>query len=347
MAVECKVVSFDDSIRRSYERLLPEQMTGIELGKLRWRFEQNPARAGVVAIAVDSDTDTIVGINAFCPAKLKVGAGSAMGYQSMDTIVDPACRGQGLFTRLIRAFYEAASTVDARVLYGFPNKNSAPGFFNKLEWKPLGTPPFLFKPLKSGYFLKKILGSRAGKVDLPLAWASLPEPDEATVVTIDRFDARFDRLWEQFSAPIAIAVARDHTYLNWRLADHPEAKYQTRAILGADDSIRAFATYLVADKHGGRIGYVMEAMAAPDASEELRLLLRMVTAELIDLEADVMLAWSAPHSPNYHAFRKSGFWPLPKVLRPIELHFGARLFSGEAGGNERDWYISYLDSDTV
>jgi hypothetical protein len=62
------------------------------------------------------------------------------------------------------------------------------------------------------------------------------------------------------------------------------------------------------------------------------------------------LSWCFPHSPNYSSFRLNGFVVLPERLRPIELHFGARAFDDGLARLVHDrsqWYVSYLDSDTV
>ncbi|MBM4780049.1 MAG: hypothetical protein GQE15_20280 [Archangiaceae bacterium] len=63
-----------------------------------------------------------------------------------------------------------------------------------------------------------------------------------------------------------------------------------------------------------------------------------------------MIAWCLEHSPNHRAYRSNGFFPLPERLRPIELHVGVRSLAAPAEanlGNRRNWYLSYLDSDTV
>src|SRR5690606_18808397 len=114
-------------------------------------FQQHPSGIGLVATATKEGE--IVGVNAFMPAGFNLGVDSILGYQSMDTIVSPAARGLGVFNKLINCFYEHS---DAGLLYGFPNLNSSPGFFGKLGWTYFGPAPMLFRPLRTGYFLKKI-----------------------------------------------------------------------------------------------------------------------------------------------------------------------------------------------
>jgi len=280
------------------------------------------------------------------PLAMQVDGNQAVGYQSMDTIVSPRCRGQGLFGRMLTAFYDASSTHEGLLLYGFPNDNSAPGFFNKLGWTRLSAVPFLIKPLRLGYFLRRIIGEKARFLDIPLSFVTAKEEG---IKDILRFDARFDQFWERIAPGMPVATVRNQRYLNWRLSDHPEMHYSTKAIQDENGAILAFVSYQLIEKHGGRIGYIMEALALPGEKKPLVRLLRFAIASLRQQKADAVLAWALPHAPNYDTYRSTGFLPMPEKIRPIQLHFGVRALRGglKRGLELRDWYISYLDSDTV
>ena len=61
------------------------------------------------------------------------------------------------------------------------------------------------------------------------------------------------------------------------------------------------------------------------------------------------LAWCPKTAPNYRAYRKARFLPVPPKLRPIEINFGARALVPEAAAfaaPDARWYVSFLDSDT-
>jgi GNAT superfamily N-acetyltransferase len=346
MEIAYEVRPFDDEVRAAYLALLPEQAEAIEAGKLNWKFRDSPAGQGWVVLARDPAGE-IIGMNGFAPARAKLGGVRAPAYQSMDTIVTPAARGKGVFTRLVQAFYDAQDRVGGTVFYGFPNDNSAPGFFNKLGWERLGSPPFVIKPLRSGYFARKVLGDWAGVLNLPLSVAGRPRAD---IQVIERFDTRADALWNAFSAGLYCAVDRAHDYLNWRIFDHPSARYRTTAIFGEHDDLRAFVTVHIGERQGGVIGSVMEALCRPDSRHDLQLLLTEAVAEMRAQGADAALAWCAPHSPSWPIFRRLGFLPMPEALRPIHLHFGGRALSPEgvaAMVGPEAWYLSYLDSDTL
>lgn len=348
MEIAYDVRPLDAEIQAAYGRLLPQQDDLVSRGKLTWKFERHPAARGAIAIArLGGD---IVGMIGFAPARLRIGGRRVIAHQALDTVVDPVCRGKGVFVGLGRAFYAAAGGLGTEVAFGFPNENAAPGWFGKLEWSRLGTPPFMVKPLNAGYFARRVLGRIGGLFDaVPLSLTGRPA-GASRAMTVERFDARADGLWEAFAASIPCAVDRASDYLNWRLFDHPTARYEVRAVYGDNGDMRCFVATHLADKHGGRIGYVMEVMHRPDARADAVMLLRLAISDMRRQGADAVLAWSAPSAPNYRAYRQVGFLPMPDRIRPIHLYFGGKALTPEtvpAMARPEDWYLSYLDSDTV
>lgn len=333
MNVAFDLEPFTDETRDAYLKLLPEQEQLIASGKLEWKFRQNPAGPGKVAVA--RGDGEIIGVNAFMPSSFSLRGHPVRAYQSMDTIVMPAARGKGVFPALLNCFYERT---DGALIYGFPNVNSSPGFFGKLGWRHFGPVPMLFRPLRTGYFLKR-LGRLMPDLRVPILSRPL-----RSVERISRLDDNATAMWRRFARDIQCAVDRDADYLNWRLAGHPSEKYD---ILRAPDG--SFTAHSISDKHGGRIGYLMEAIGTP---ETLPSLISSSLREIAALGADAALAWCLPGSPNYAAYRKAGFYPLPPKLRSIIINFGARPLRADAEAaravtDPGGWYISYLDSDTV
>ena len=347
MEIKITIEPLSDAVAEAYARMMPEHADGVARGRLPWRFNANPASSSVFTVAREAGTNAIVGIIAFIATHMILRGNPITGYQAMDNVVDPICRKQGLFTRQVNAFYDMALRTKVPLLYGFPNENAAPGWFRKLGWIRLGSPPFLIKPLRTGYFLKRLLGERARFLDFPLCF---PHRSNASrIKTIERFNASADALWKIFAANINCAVIRDHAYLNWRIIDHPQVNYTTKGVYAEDGALEAFISYIVLEKHGGRVGYVMEAICLPGKESVLRALFRDAIADCITKKADVLLAWCYTHAPNYRAYRGAGFWPFPERIRPIHLHFGYRPLGAEINPAflSEDWYLSYLDTDTV
>jgi GNAT superfamily N-acetyltransferase len=317
---------------------------------LDWQYRRNPTGRVFVDVAVADDR--FAAIYATLPVFARVDGEVRLALQSLDTLTDADFRGKGLFVRLAKETFARAARDGAAFVYGFPNGNSAHGFFKKLEWTSLDPLPFLIRPLRTGYAARMALGEARARwiPDLPLVPPALGGPGRGlTARHVERFDERFTDLWRAFFAMGArVAVERDARYLTWRLVEKPGEDYRSVAAFDGDRPV-AFVSHCVKDKHGGRVGYVMEVMFARGHARAARALLHRALVAMRDARADVALAWCFPHSPSFTTYLACGFVPFPERFRPVELHVGARSLAAATPTvrDRRAWYISYLDSDTV
>jgi len=297
---------------------------------ISWAFRDNDA-----AFAVARSEGHVVGLSSYIRSDMRFGPERGVAFQAVDSFVVPSMRGHGLFTKLAQAYSAHSRAEAADLVWGFPNDNAAPAWFGKLGWASHGQVPFLIKPLRAGYFLRKL---RLGG-DFPLA----PGRDQGLnpITTIGDWA---DLLWDRFSAGIGCATIRDQTFLRHRLLSGPHSS-EYRVVAETDEQTSALVATREAEKHGGRIAYVMEAIGGASLSG----VLTSELARLRDRGNELALAWSYPWSPNYAALRRCGFIPLPERLRPIRIWFGGRAMSPRAviAMNRDSWYLSYLDSDTV
>lgn len=321
----------------AYARLFPGDPDKA-LKLLDWRFAANPHGPGQFAVA--REEGVIGGMIALVPTAMVGPHGSVVGFQAIDTIVDPQMRGKFVFMRLGKLAEEFCAAQGA-MLWGFPNAQAARGWFGRLEWKRTGSVPFLIRPLRSGYVLRR-LAPRLGRIDVRL----FAKPRNA-VGRQAAIDQRYDALWSSISGTTGLGVDRTADWLRWRLA-RPGADYRFAAV--GDNEYTAAAAITTAQKHGGTIAYVMEALARRGGQKDLALLLRELLAGAGAGGAEVALAWCSPASPNYRAYRAAGFLPFLDRFRPIEIHHGSWVNPLDAALKRQqgaDWYLSYLDSDTV
>ena len=338
--VEGDVVAFRDCFERNG--------TPRPLEALRWQYLDNPTGELFVDLAVSGDR--IAAIYAVQPALVRVRGDRTLAVQSVDTLVDADFRGRGLFTKMAQSVYQRVREREGAFVYGFPNVNSAPGFFNKLGWVPLDPVPFLVRPLGTAFVASKLPLARwlhrLPDLRLPIGRTRLQANQELRPVT--EFGPALGALWKQFSSGVTVAVDRSPDYLRWRLGK-PGERYACLGIFEGTQLL-AFCAYTTVDKHGGRIGYVIELLHEPGRHDTGAALLVECLRRMGTDGADAVLAWSFRHAPNAKAYSKVGFVPLPERLRPIELHIGVRPLDEsltEVLGDRRNWYISYCDSDTV
>jgi GNAT superfamily N-acetyltransferase len=328
------------NITISVEGLSPElldaySVSGMERGKagtraINWAFGGNET-----AFSVARSGDKVVGISSYIKSNMQFGIDRGTGFQAVDSFVAPEMRGKGLFTSLAKAYADHAQDRGSDLVWGFPNDNAAPAWFGKLGWANHGQVPFLVKPLRAGYFLRKL---RLGG-DFPLSSGR-----DQNLEPINEVGNWADELWETFSTGVGCATTRDSTFLNHRLFGAPHAQ-QYRVVGETTANGGALVATREAEKHGGRIAYVMEALG----TSALRGVLESELSRLRDRGVELALAWAYPWSPNYSAFRRSGFLPLPERIRPIRIWFGGRAMSQKSAKalDLENWYMSYLDSDTV
>ncbi len=326
-----------------------------EMEALRWQYLRRPDPAIYTHFAelVDGqgDAPSLAGVHSLLGNHLRVGGQVRPCAQALDVLTDARLRGRGVFATLGTAARVAAEREGVAVLFGFPNHQSAPGFWDKLGWSRLGTLPFLVRPLRTNYFLSRL--PRVGRTLARLPDLALPRPravrPDGRVETPAEWGAELDGVWERFAGGIGVAVQRDAAFLRWRFGDKPGERYEAR-VLRRDGRAEGIVVWAVREKHGGRIGYLMELLHDPARPEDGRALLSVAVRAMAAGGADAVLAWSLSHAPNHAVYRRAGFLPMPERLRPIQLNFGVRALDPALAslvGDVRSWYLSYADSDTV
>lgn len=317
--------------------------------KVEWQFFENKLPNDFVVIAKDSVKSRTAGIYAMSPVNFQINGDTFLGAQSLDTITDINYRGKGMFTNLANLSYKKGEEKGLRLVYGFPNGNSIHGFSKKLAWQVLDPVPFLIRPLNTKYFTKKIKYTRwIPNINLSM-FIGKSNPSN-NIVEEFSFPEQVNLLWNNFSEHIKVSVKRDKSYLDWRYIKKPNENYKILHSYDKNNNYQGFIVYCIKEKHDGIIGYIMELIYEPSKTEVGVELLKKAIEDIKDKKADTILTWCFDFSPNYMAFKKCNFFNLPEKLRPIELHFGARIFDSKDQNiiiERANWYLSYSDSDTV
>jgi hypothetical protein len=327
-----------------------------KIENLKWVHFENVLKETKVCMLEDSNSeeDRIASIYAAMPVRFSVFGNDVKGAQSLDTLTDENYRGQGLFKKSATILYDELAQSNYKLVYGFPNDKSAFAFFNRLEWKELGAVPFLIKPLKFSFLLRSLTSKSYtntifSKVNLPFSRKRVDTKLDYEIALIKRFDSRYDKLWEDFSENI-VGVKRNAEYLNWRLINKPNAKYFNFEA-SKEGELLGFVSFKIEEKHKVKMLYVMDLVFNRSLTSVGENLLKTALNQATKDGCEVCLAWNLPHSTNFSTFRKMNFFSLPKKFQFIKLFFGLRVFSSFNGDDKiydvKNWYLSYLDSDTV
>ena len=89
--------------------------------------------SNVGLFALDAEKKPVAYYGVF-PIVLNYDSSDYLIAQSGDTMTIPDHRKKGLFTKLAKETYSLSEEVGIRLIYGFPNENSYPGFKKKLNW---------------------------------------------------------------------------------------------------------------------------------------------------------------------------------------------------------------------
>lgn len=115
-----------------------------------FRQKYNTAFTGVMYIGFfayqDNQPAAFYGV---IPCFMNCKGQSVLAAQSADTMTHPDHRGKGLFIELAELTYKLCCIEGIRILFGFPNQNSLPGFVNKLDWQVSGNMECFIIPVKA------------------------------------------------------------------------------------------------------------------------------------------------------------------------------------------------------
>jgi hypothetical protein len=107
----------------------------IELEELRKVFDTRIFGMYTIGFLAVSDKGEIAAYYGVFPIIGLKGDASILIAQSGATMTHPNHQKKGLFVTLAKLTFEAAQKEGIQFIYGFPNKNSLPGFQKKLNWK--------------------------------------------------------------------------------------------------------------------------------------------------------------------------------------------------------------------
>jgi GNAT superfamily N-acetyltransferase len=344
-------------IRKLYELVL-----GKEFSEERWNWQYRDNPTGVLLIGLaEGNNGELVGQCALWPAKIKVGEKICVGAQSLDAMVHPDYRRQGIYSELATYMYRIAAEMGISIIYGFPNKNSHRLLAQRLGRVDLWDHPPIYvrildvEPLlaeRIGQNLALALMAPLGRVALsllaPRAGSTLP-PD-CQLMTTDRFDDRFDHFWETASRTFRIAVVRDKRYLNWRYIENTTDQYTVLTVERGSEIV-GYIILKCETRFGLKIGYVADLLTLPDEPRVSQGLIseaaRFFQAEHVHLVSCLVLE----HRSTIRSLKRNGFRRLPKWLLPQELHLSVRSLSDHFPTafvtDPRNWFISWGDHDVI
>ncbi|MEO6135550.1 MAG: GNAT family N-acetyltransferase [Ginsengibacter sp.] len=346
-----KGIGSDEELER-YRACFVSNGSEKTIGLLKWNHQQNLQGVQSIYYAI-GNAGEIAAIYTYLPVVFTCMGSIVNAMQSFDTLTDKDHRGKGLFIKLASKIEAEEKQKSNELVYGFPNENSVHGFVKKLKFNYFGEVPFLIKPFGISYFIKRILKSKTESFsDSNLVMVideKLKNKYPGSIKEITNFDELYDQFYQQISKQIKIGVNRDAAYMNWRYVKKPHEIYSLYGYY-ENGELKGVIIFTLKNKHGGKIGYLMELLFDEKNEAAGKHLLQFCLQSFKKNKADLVLCWCFDHSFNYNVIRKSGFYNFPEKLRPQKLGFIAKTLNSNNIKdiyNLKNWYLSYSDSDTV
>jgi len=326
-----------DAWLRAFEAAFGSPFGGSDsIPHFGWLYLRNgsPHLWGAVAVPDGPTEGEIAASYSMIPRRFWVDGIEKLAALSLDTMTGPAWRKRGLFVHLAQETYARAGEQGCAFVYGFPNPNSAPGFWKHLGWRPLPRPEVLV-------------------ASYPIAWAkgrfAGPGPSEkeaggVRLKVVDSIDERFDDLWQRARRRLRVSAVRDRAFAEWRWS-RPQSCYELSVAEGENGSLLAICVTAVAGRPEGPRAFVVDFLATEGEDRILARLIRFAAARRARADGALLVqAAVSPDSPFRSAF--SRFRVLPdRLATPIVP--GAASFAAGDSLPATGWHLTYADTDTL
>jgi len=225
--------------------------------KFDWFYLSNPAGSAIGYGIREQSSSEMVGASAVFPRQLWVDGRERLGGIVGDLGVHPNHRTLGPALKLQKTTLTGARKEGIEILYGFPNRLAKP-VQKRVGYQPIGRVIRVSRILRSYGRLKRrinlplVTRLLAAIIDIAVrllsreGHSSLPSNFRSAIV--DRFDQRFDRLWNKAKYNHTILGVRDQSFLNWRFSACPNKNYRTFILEDIDiDDVVGYIVYYQSD----------------------------------------------------------------------------------------------------
>lgn len=242
-----------------------------------WLLGDTPAGAGSGVMMLDSQE--VVGFAGLLPRRVEIESDSLLVAQCVDYMVHAQARSRAGSFRIMSIWTHLARDLGFAFGIGFPNASSHKIVTrSKLGWRDAFWPDLMARPLAGaavpGFLtrwgsarLLRLTGVMAKLAKARAGW-SLRQRPRGEAFLIDRFDSRFDLLWQRARAGSLSGIRRDAAYLNWRFVRQPTYSY-LRIGWESSGEVLGYAIASPREVFGVPCMLLVDLLAVPDAASHV------------------------------------------------------------------------------
>lgn len=247
-----------DFIRLVYT---PEQSARL-IQQWNWKYDSNPFNCeSDPYILLVRDGDKVVGMMGAIPMRACLAGNERLIRSGCDWIIHAHYRGRGLMRKMDQQY-----VMDHPIGFGWANILS-----NRIYLKATNAASFRVVPQVKPLFRRLKFLSREASHSV--------EKNEIEIVPIEKFDERFDTLWNHAHKQYPVMLVRDQRDLNWRFDLRPDAKY-SRVVAMHGDELLGYLVFRVVEKAGSSRGYLVDWLVRDQTASVLSLLIQQAIAQM-------------------------------------------------------------------
>ncbi|TAN62066.1 GNAT family N-acetyltransferase [bacterium] len=309
---------------------------------------------------VEDEKKKIIAQYVNIPARLSVNGRRADGGITIDLLVDPNHRRQGLFKILGKSAIDDLEKAGMDFQLAFPRREKVHnGFINRLNWEKIGDLSLLVKPMDLMAALeKKISNGRVVKI-IKLAAGPLKalsnkisrgrKKNKFVFRLMDNLPEKVNDLSRIFISEFPISIIRDKAYLEWRYIQKPEGNYKILGIFNGDDLL-GIIVLKIKRVFSLDVGFIVDILSVLDnevIDSLIKEALRLFSKERAGFCASVM----TKNNIYYRSLRKNGFFRVPRKINPmryiLDAHAGSKKIDKKFFYEIDNWFITIGDWDIL
>ena len=215
------------------------------LAHWQWQFGANPFAPPQAVLSRDKRTQKLNGQYTVMPMPLNLMGRRVLGAQSLDTMVHPEARKFGIFEDSAKECFRRLKAGGFSLVYGFPNRQSFPGFVRKLRWSRISYLTSYVYKLSVHSTLKKVfkIGVLAAGLDgfyrlktgfvmgFRRFWLRRYYPSHRFIIDI-QVPKGYQSLWDAVRSFEILSVWKDAAYFEWRYDRNPTHAFRYFTLQG-------------------------------------------------------------------------------------------------------------------
>jgi len=322
-----------------------------------WKNMNNPQGKSIIKLALKEDE--VVGFSSAWMFNMEFMGNTILAGQSVDAMVHKDHRKKGIFESLALAALEDMKNTGAQLRFNFPNEAAYNASVGKINIRKVCDIPQYIKILKgkeaAGMFTANKLIKLGGGLVLDVYRHAKNLGTNRTsyysIVEVNRFDSKFDELWNNVKNDYPVAVKRSSQYLNWRYIESPE-KYKVYGAYKNNELVGYLVTAVESKTgKGGEsllLGHIADLICYKEHQHAAYELIKEAERKLEEAGACAISCWMIKEWFYSRILGRAGFLQLrsPSVLAVLPVGDLAKA-AGDGLYDHRNWYVTIGDSDYI